>query len=136
MSDLSRTFTVLPAIDVLEGRVVRLREGKRDEVTIRGDDDPAAAAARFAAEGTRFIHLIDLDGAFSGAPSAGLVERVSRAAGGVPVQVGGGYRSVEAVAQGLAAGATRVMVGTAALASGFLEEAVARFGDRLVVTID
>lgn len=132
----SHPFTVLPAVDVLEGKVVRLREGKRDEVTIRGGVDPAVAAARFAAEGTRFIHLIDLDGAFSGAPSAGLVERVTRAAGATPVQVGGGYRSIEAVEQGLAAGAARVMVGTAALASGFLEEAAARFGDRLVVTID
>lgn len=132
----ARPFTVLPAIDVLEGRVVRLREGKRDEVTIRGDDDPAVAAARFAAEGARFIHLIDLDGAFSGAPSPGLVERVTRAAGSTPVQVGGGYRSIELVEGALAAGAARVMVGTAALASGFLEEAVARVGDRLVVTID
>lgn len=131
-----RAFTVLPAIDVLEGKVVRLREGKRDQVTIRGDDDPAVAAARFAAEGATYLHLIDLDGAFSGAPSPGLVQRIARAAGTTPVQVGGGYRSLEAIAAGLAAGAARVMVGTAALAGGFLEDAVARFGDRLVVTID
>ena len=131
-----RPFTVLPAIDVLEGKVVRLREGKRDEITIRGDDDPAVAAARFAGEGTRFIHLIDLDGAFSGAPSAGLVARVTAAAGATPVQVGGGYRTLDAIEAGLAAGAARIMVGTAALASGFLEQAVARFGSRLVITID
>ena len=129
-------FTVLPAIDVLEGKVVRLREGKRDEVTIRGDDDPAVAAARFAGEGARYLHLIDLDGAFSGAPSPGLVERITQAAGATPVQVGGGYRSLEAIEAGLTAGAARVMVGTAALASGFLEDAVARFGSRVVVTID
>ena len=131
-----RPFTVLPAIDVLEGKVVRLREGKRDEITIRGDDDPAVAAARFASEGTRFIHLIDLDGAFSGAPSAGLVSRVTQAAGSTPVQVGGGYRTLDAIEAGLAAGAARIMVGTAALASGFLEQAVARFGSRLAITID
>ena len=135
-ADALRAFTVLPAIDVLEGTVVRLREGKREEVTIRGDDDPAVAAARFAAEGARYLHLIDLDGAFSGAPSPGLVERITQAAGACPVQVGGGYRSLEAIETGLAAGAARVMVGTAALASGFLEDAVDRFGDRLVITID
>ena len=129
-------FTVLPAIDVLEGKVVRLREGKRDEVTIRGDDDPAVAAARLAGEGARYLHLIDLDGAFSGAPSPGLVQRITQAAGNTPVQVGGGYRTLEAIEAGLTAGAGRVMVGTAALASGFLEDAVARFGSRLVVTID
>ena len=132
----ARPFTVLPAIDVLDGSVVRLREGKRDEVTIRGDADPAVAAARFAGEGARYLHLIDLDGAFSGEPSAGLVARIAAAAGSTPVQVGGGYRSIEAIEAGLAAGAARVMVGTAALASGFLEDAVARFGERLVVTID
>jgi phosphoribosylformimino-5-aminoimidazole carboxamide ribotide isomerase len=138
MSKSPVTFTVLPAIDVLDGTVVRLREGKRDDVTIRGDDDPAVAAARFAAEGARYIHLIDLNGAFSGTPSPGLVERVTEAAnaGAVPVQVGGGYRDLEAIEAGIAAGASRVMVGTAALASGFLEHAVDRFGERLVVTID
>ena len=134
--DGARPFTVLPAIDVLEGKVVRLREGKRDEVTIRADDDPAVAAARLAGEGAAYLHLIDLDGAFSGAPSAGLVARITQAAGDTPVQVGGGYRSLEAIEAGLAAGAARVMVGTAALASGFLEDAIARFGNRLVVTID
>src|SRR5919201_4702673 len=103
-----REFVVAPALDVLEGRCVRLAEGKRERVTVEGGD-PAAAAARFAAEGARFLHLVDLDGAFSGTPSPGLVERVAAAARGVPVQVGGGYRSLAAIDGALDAGATRVM---------------------------
>src|SRR5437868_6621296 len=111
----------LPALDVLEGRCVRLAEGKRERVTVEGGD-PAEAAARFAGEGAAYLHLVDLDGAFSGSRTEGLVRRVVEAAGGVPVQVGGGYRSAEAIEAGLAAGASRIMVGTAATTSADLEE--------------
>jgi phosphoribosylformimino-5-aminoimidazole carboxamide ribotide isomerase len=126
---------ILPALDVLEGRCVRLHEGVRERVTIEGGE-PEAAAARFAAEGARFLHLVDLDGAFSGSPTLGLVERVVAAAGGVPVQVGGGLRTADAVAAALGAGAARAMVGTAATAPDLLETLVLRFGSRLVVAID
>lgn len=131
---LARKFEVIPAIDVLSGRAVRLAGGKRDAVTLEGGD-PVELAHRFASEGAKRLHLIDLDGAFSGAPSFDLLQRVS-AAGGLPLQVGGGYRTLEAVATALEAGAERVMVGTAALEPGFLEEAVERFGDSLVVAVD
>jgi phosphoribosylformimino-5-aminoimidazole carboxamide ribotide isomerase len=113
---------------------VRLAGGKRDAVTLEGGD-PVELAHRFASEGAKRLHLIDLDGAFSGVPSFDLLQRVS-AAGGLPLQVGGGYRTLEAVATALEAGAERVMVGTAALEPGFLEEAVERFGDSLVVAVD
>lgn len=113
---------------------MRLSQGRREAVTIEGGD-PVELARRFAAAGATRLHLVDLDGAFSGEPTLALVEQIA-SAGGVPLQVGGGYRSVEAVASALAAGATRVMVGTAALSSGFLEEAVERFDDALVVAID
>ena len=73
-----------PALDVLAGRVVRLSEGRREHVTVEGGD-PVAAAERFVAEGATWLHLVDLDGAFSGEPDLGLVGRV--AAAGVPVQV-------------------------------------------------
>jgi phosphoribosylformimino-5-aminoimidazole carboxamide ribotide isomerase len=129
------TFEVLPAIDVLEGRCVRLAGGDRARVTIEGGD-PEAAAARFAADGGPLLHLVDLDGAFSGRPTAGLVERIVAAAGGTPVQVGGGYRTAEDVQSALAAGASRVMVGTAALSPDFLRDAAARFGGQLVVAVD
>jgi phosphoribosylformimino-5-aminoimidazole carboxamide ribotide isomerase len=131
---LTRKLEILPAIDVLGGRAVRLAGGKREAVTLVGGD-PAELAARLAAEGAERLHLVDLDGAFSGVPSVALVERVC-AAGRVPLQVGGGYRSPEAIAAALDAGAERVMVGTAALTPGFVEDAVARFGQALVVAVD
>ncbi len=123
-----------PAIDVLDGRVVRLAEGNRERVTVEGGD-PVAAAAGFAAEGASWLHLVDLDGAFSSTPSLELVRRVAERAR-IPVQVGGGYRTLAAIESALEAGAARVLVGTAALRPGFLEEAAARFEDRLVVAVD
>ena len=131
---LTREFEVIPAIDVLGGRAVRLAGGQRDAVTLEGGD-PVELARRFATEGARRLHLVDLDGAFSGVPSFDLVERLC-GAGSLPLQVGGGYRTLEAVAAALDAGADRVMVGTAALTAGFLEDAVGRFGDSLVVAVD
>lgn len=128
-------FVVLPAIDVLEDRCVRLAGGDRTRVTIEGGD-PADAARRFAAEGARFLHLVDLDGAFAGIPTPGLVERVVAAAGETPTQVGGGYRTTAAIEDALASGAARVMVGTAALAPAFVREAARHFGERLVVAVD
>jgi phosphoribosylformimino-5-aminoimidazole carboxamide ribotide isomerase len=125
------TFEVIPAIDVLEGRCVRLFEGRREQVTIEGGD-PAAAAARFAAEGAARLHLVDLDGAFSGMATPRLVKRV--AAAGVPVQVGGGLRGVDAIEAAFDVGAERAIVGTAAL--GDVRTLADRFGERLVVAVD
>jgi phosphoribosylformimino-5-aminoimidazole carboxamide ribotide isomerase len=129
------SFIVYPALDVLEGRCVRLAEGRREQVTIEGGD-PLAAAKRFVADGARFLHLVDLDGAFSGHPSVELVRVISQAAGSVPLQVGGGYRSLEAIDAAIEAGAARVMVGTAAASPEFLTQAAARFEEHLVVAID
>ena len=125
------TFDVIPALDVLEGRCVRLSEGRRERVTIEGGD-PAEAAARFVAEGARWLHAVDLDGAFSGRPTPGLVETI--AAAGVPVQVGGGLRDSEAMQAAVDAGAARIIVGTAALDG--VEALAERFGERLVVAVD
>src|SRR5438874_13102476 len=97
---MRNVFEILPAIDVLEGRCVRLAEGRRSRVTVEGGE-PEAAAARFAREGARFLHLVDLDGAFAGSPTPGLIERVVDAAGGVPIQVGGGLRTADAAASAL-----------------------------------
>lgn len=126
-------FVVYPAIDVLDGRVVRLREGERERVTVEGGD-PVEAAERFRDEGASWLHLVDLDGAFSGTPSLELLASV--AAAGLPVQVGGGYRDTAAVAAALDAGAARVLVGTAALDPGFLRTAADRFGPALAVAVD
>ncbi|HZQ64049.1 MAG TPA: 1-(5-phosphoribosyl)-5-[(5-phosphoribosylamino)methylideneamino] imidazole-4-carboxamide isomerase [Gaiellaceae bacterium] len=134
------SFVVMPALDVLEGRCVRLLEGRRERVTIEGGD-PAAAAARFVEEGARWLHLVDLDGAFSGRPTPGLVERVVAAANGVPVQVGGGLRQERTIDAALEAGAARVIVGTAAAGGSTvtgpsLSLLAERYGERLVVAID
>ena len=126
-------FTVYPAIDVLDGRVVRLEQGERGRVTVEGGD-PLEAASRFCDAGATWLHLVDLDGAFSWAPSLELLADV--AAIGVPVQVGGGYRDLRAVRAALDAGAARVLVGTAALDPAFLSTAASRFGPQLAVAVD
>ena len=131
-------FVVIPAVDVLEGRCVRLSEGRRERVTIEGGD-PVAAARRFAAEGAAWLHLVDLDGAFSGSPTPDLVDRFVAAAQGVPVQVGGGLRDEAAIEAALAAGAARVVVGTAAATAGkgfSLSLLADRLGEQLVVAVD
>jgi phosphoribosylformimino-5-aminoimidazole carboxamide ribotide isomerase len=127
-------FEVIPAIDVLDGRAVRLSGGRREAPTLDGGD-PVELARRFAAEGAGRLHLVDLDGAFSGVPRIELVGAVA-AAGRPPLQVGGGYRTLGAIEAALGAGASRVMVGTAALTPGFVEDAVARVGEALVVAVD
>lgn len=132
---LQRAFVVAPAIDVLGGRCVRLARGDPGRITIEGGA-PADAAARFAAGGAPLLHLVDLDGALTGSPTPGLVEQVVGAARGTPVQVGGGYRTPDAVEAALRAGAARVLVGTAALDASFLAESSGRFGDRIVVALD
>jgi phosphoribosylformimino-5-aminoimidazole carboxamide ribotide isomerase len=125
------SFAVIPALDVLEGRCVRLSEGRRDRVTIEGGD-PAAAAVRFVAEGARRLHVVDLDGAFDGRPTPSLVERI--VAAGVPVQIGGGLRDEASIQGALDAGASRTIVGTAALSRP--ARLAERFGERLVVAVD
>jgi phosphoribosylformimino-5-aminoimidazole carboxamide ribotide isomerase len=131
---LAREFEVIPAIDVLAGRAVRLSQGRREAVTLEGGD-PVELAKRYAGEGAARLHVVDLDGAFDGAPSLGLLEAIATATE-LPVQVGGGYRSIAVIEAALSAGADRVMVGTAALDPGFLEEAAARFAESLVVAVD
>ena len=123
-----------PAIDVLASRVVRLAEGDLSRVTVEGGD-PVDAAERFESEGASWLHLVDLDGAFSGRPSVGLLERVAETTS-LPVQVGGGYRTIDAISAALAAGAARVLIGTAALEPAFLTQAVSTFGDRVAVAVD
>jgi phosphoribosylformimino-5-aminoimidazole carboxamide ribotide isomerase len=127
---------LLPAIDILGGKAVRLAKGAFDEPTVY-DADPVEAARRWVGMGARALHVVDLDGARAGAPvNLDLVKRIVEAAG-VPVQVGGGLRSVPAVEQAIAAGAHRVVLGTAAYRDvDLLDEVAGRIGDRLVVSLD
>lgn len=130
---------VLPAIDLKGGQAVQLRQGDFDQARQYGD--PAAAAARWLAAGTQYLHIVDLDAAAAGHPvnGAAVTAIVSEAAkAGVPVQLGGGLRTLADVAAALGAGVSRVVVGTAAAKSPDLAEAmVQRFGaDKIVVSLD
>jgi phosphoribosylformimino-5-aminoimidazole carboxamide ribotide isomerase len=127
---------LLPAIDILDGKAVRLARGDFDAQTVY-DADPLEAARRWVAEGARALHVVDLDGARSGAPAN--IEHVARIVGqlDVPVQVGGGLRTSAAVRQALDAGASRAVLGTAAFNDvDFLDEVIAEHGQRIVVSVD
>ncbi|HZE04013.1 MAG TPA: HisA/HisF-related TIM barrel protein, partial [Solirubrobacteraceae bacterium] len=127
---------LLPAVDILQGKAVRLTRGEFDQSTVY-DADPLDAARRWVQDGARRLHVVDLDGARGGAPVN--LEHVRRiaAAVDVPIQLGGGLRTMAAVREAVSAGATRVMIGTAAYSDiDFLDQAVAELGDRVVVSID
>ena len=127
---------IYPAIDLKDGRCVRLRQGLADQVTVYGDD-PVAMARHWVEQGARRLHVVDLDGAFRGLPAhTDVIARIT-AAIKIPVQVGGGLRTEEQMQAVLDAGAARFVVGTRACADpGGLARLVARFGERLVVGID
>jgi phosphoribosylformimino-5-aminoimidazole carboxamide ribotide isomerase len=128
---------LIPAIDLLGGRVVRLSRGAYDAVTEYGDD-PVAVARGFQSDGAERIHIVDLDAAREGrAMQAGVIARVV-AAVDVPCQVAGGIRDADAVAGALAAGATRVVLGSALISSPLLARIlVERHGpDRIVAALD
>jgi phosphoribosylformimino-5-aminoimidazole carboxamide ribotide isomerase len=126
---------VIPAIDLLGERAVRLRRGDYDRVVF--DGSPVELARQFAAAGAEFLHVVDLDGARSGRVRPALIERLVEAAAPTPVQASGGIRSVADAARLLEAGAARVVVGTAAFsAPAALREYADALGERLVVALD
>jgi phosphoribosylformimino-5-aminoimidazole carboxamide ribotide isomerase len=128
---------VIPAVDLREGRCVRLREGRADAETVFSDD-PVATARRWVDLGATRLHVVDLDGAFAGAPrQTPLIAAIVAAVAPVPVAAGGGLRDLGAIEALLAAGARWAIVGTrAALDAEFLREAGRRFGARLIVAVD
>jgi phosphoribosylformimino-5-aminoimidazole carboxamide ribotide isomerase len=130
-------FEVIPAIDVLGGRCVRLAQGDYARVTVYRDD-PAEQAAEFAAHPIRRLHVVDLDGAREGRPrNADAIRRVVARAGKIPVQMGGGIRSLEAIEAALALGVDRVVLGTAALRDPALLASACRLHPgRIAVGID
>jgi phosphoribosylformimino-5-aminoimidazole carboxamide ribotide isomerase len=128
---------VIPAIDLKHGQCVRLLQGRKSDVTVY-NDDPVAVAKEFASAGAKMIHVVDLDGAFSGAGSANraVVKRIV-AAVDVPVEFGGGVRTLQDVDELCEAGVARVVLGTvAAEAPELLKNFVDRFGARICVGID
>ena len=127
---------LLPAVDIRDGRAVRLRQGHFDDETVYADT-PLEAARSFVEAGARFLHVVDLDGARAGEPaSLSHLELIARELE-VPVQYGGGLRSLPAVRDALRAGADRVIIGTAAYTDvDFLDDVVTAFGDRVLVAVD
>ena len=127
---------LLPAIDIRDGHAVRLEQGDFARETVY-DADPLDAARRWAEEGARFLHVVDLDGAREGSPQN--LDHLKRITAhlDVPVQYGGGLRSVQSVRAALGAGADRVVLGTAAYTDqDFLETVLGLFGKRVTVAID
>ena len=125
-----------PAIDILGGKAVRLEQGDFDRRKVY-DSDPLDAARRWVAEGATWLHVVDLDGARDGRPvNLEHLERIAARAG-VPVQFGGGLRSVEAVLDAVAAGADRVVIGTVAFTQPeVLDGMIERGGERVRIAVD
>ena len=125
-----------PAIDLKEGRAVRLYKGDMQRATIFSDD-PAAQAATFAAAGCAWLHLVDLDGAFAGRPeNAGVVSEILERVE-IPVQLGGGIRGMETLAGWIEKGVARVILGTAAVENpDLVREAAKAFPGQVAVGID
>ena len=128
---------VIPAVDLRGGRCVRLREGRADAETVFSED-PVAMAERWATLGARRLHVVDLDGAFAGAPrQTPLIAAIARAVAPVPLEAGGGLRDLAAVEAALAAGAAWAVVGTrAALDPVFLKDVCRQFPGQIIVAVD
>jgi phosphoribosyl isomerase A len=129
-------LTLYPAVDIRDGRAVRLTQGRADEETVY-DADPVAAAQRFADAGASWLHVVDLDAAFTGAPrNRHLIEAIV-AATGCRVQASGGVRTLDDVTASLGYGAERVVIGTMALTDpGFVARVLDAVGDRIAVGLD
>ncbi len=127
---------VIPAIDIKNGRCVRLEQGRMDRETVFGDD-PAAMARRWQSQGASLIHLVDLDGAVSKTPRNRTAVAAIVAAVDVPLQLGGGIRDMETIEMYFELGVRRIVIGTEAIRSPELvRDAGRRFPERMVVGID
>jgi len=128
-------MTIYPAIDIRGGRAVRLLQGRADQETVYAEQ-PAGVAAEFKAAGSAWVHVVDLDGAFSGEPQ-NLAAVQGIVATGLKVELGGGMRSRETVERVLGFGVSRVVIGTRAAESDrFVGELVQQFGEKIAVGID
>lgn len=127
---------IFPAIDLFEGKAVRLYKGDYAQMTVYSDD-PVSVARDFAAAGATHVHLVDLEGARDGStPNIDTVCRI-KAECGLFCEIGGGVRSMAVIDRYMAAGLDRVILGTAAVSDpAFLEEAVLRYGERIAVGVD
>lgn len=129
-------FTVIPAVDLKDGRCVRLTQGRAADVKVYSED-PVAMAAHWVEEGGTFLHIVDLDGAFQGHPvHTEVIRRIAETVS-IPCEVGGGLRTDEDIKAVLQAGAARAIIGTRAFTEpGAMQSLADRFGERLAVGID
>lgn len=130
------SFTIYPAIDILGGRCVRLLQGDYAKETVY-NQNPVEVAKAWEAQGARWIHTVDLDGAKVGHPvNHALIGEIARAVN-VPVQLGGGLRTLTDVETLLGLGVARVIIGTAALENRtFVGELLAKYGEKIVIGLD
>lgn len=129
---------LIPAIDLKDGRCVRLRQGDMDDATVFSDD-PAATARRWLELGARRLHLVDLNGAFAGKPrnEAAIKAIVNEVGSRIPVQIGGGIRDLDTIERYLDGGVAYVIIGTAAVKNpGFLHDACGAFPGQVIVGLD
>ena len=128
---------LIPAIDIKDGRCVRLRQGRLEDETVFSDD-PAAMASRWVEAGARRLHIVDLDGAMLGKPTnAGLIETIVKNHPDIPVQVGGGVRDEDTIDTYINAGVRYVILGTKAIAEPhFLPDVCAEFPGHIIVGLD
>ena len=127
---------IIPAVDIKGGRCVRLLQGRKDSETVFSDD-PSLMAARWESEGAEILHVVDLDGAFERSPKnveaiKGILDKVN-----IPIQLGGGLRTMDTISMYLDLGAARVILGTEAIRNpGLVEEACQSYPGRIIVGID
>jgi len=128
---------VIPAIDLKDGQCVRLRQGLMEDSTVFSDD-PVAIAKQWVDQGTRRLHLVDLNGAFAGEPVNGeVVTAIAKAYPEIPIQIGGGIRSAETIELYLNAGVTYVIIGTKAVTDPrFVTEMCKQFPGHIIVGLD
>jgi phosphoribosylformimino-5-aminoimidazole carboxamide ribotide isomerase len=127
---------VIPAIDLIDGQCVRLFQGKREAVTIYSND-PGSMAKRWESFGAKLIHIVDLDGAFTGNQANIDAIRKIRQAVEIPLQVGGGIRSIENITRLFSLGIERVIIGTAAIEdTGFVKSSCSRYPGQVLIGID
>lgn len=128
---------IIPAIDLKDGKCVRLRQGRMDDDTVF-DDNPVDVAQRWLDQGARRIHLVDLDGAFAGEPrNAEVVRRICEISGDIPVQIGGGIRSLDTAKAYVDAGVRYLIIGTLAVkAPDFVDGLCKHFPDHVIVGLD
>ncbi|MBX2879324.1 MAG: 1-(5-phosphoribosyl)-5-[(5-phosphoribosylamino)methylideneamino]imidazole-4-carboxamide isomerase [Granulosicoccus sp.] len=128
---------LIPAIDLKEGKCVRLRQGRMEDDTVFSDD-PVAVAARWVDEGARRLHLVDLDGAFAGAPkNASVVQAIAERFPALPIQIGGGIRSVETAEAYINAGVSWVIIGTLAVKEpAFVTRLCQQLPGKVIVGLD